>query len=132
MVVGYLSAIKTAYKLFFIIIPILGVSLLIMFAKNQIPDSCFDDLEGNRDIILNNLKKCADVCWKKHDFGNDKFNEDCYVIKITPNPGKISEEDLNSFYPDAVSEVGFDLEEGITYRLLMRYDGSKPEIRIKN
>jgi hypothetical protein len=127
-----LSAVKSVYRVLFIVIPLVGVLVLIMFASNQLPSHCSETVSGDKRLIVSTLSDCASNCWRKHDFGQDLEAEDCLVIQVTPVGFTLENSDLESIHEDAKTQFDFDLEDNTTYRLLLRYNPSEPEISIIN
>ena len=122
---------KLLTSLIFIIVPIAAMIVYISISGQIFPKECKLELKGGASSILGSLKVCVDNCWNKHDFGNDIYSDDCYVVSIDPtNP--LSKEMVEKFLnkPANVKTYFDELESGRKYRVKIRYNSSAPEISI--
>ena len=76
------------------------------------------------------MKQCVDKCWSSHNYGQDIYNEDCYVIDV-----KISEDVTKSSLEAGLEEKSVNiyfelLEKDTNYKLKIRYNASAPEISL--
>jgi hypothetical protein len=117
--------------LIFIIVPIAAMIVYISISGQIFPKECKLDLRGKASHILSSLKVCVDNCWSKHDFGNDIYSDDCYVVSIN-STNSLSKNTMEKFLnrPANVKAYFDELESGRKYRLKIRYNSSAPEISI--
>ena len=91
------------------------------------PQECYTEINGTYDRVITNVQKCADLCWRKHDYGKDLDNDDCFVVNVYSENGNVTKTDLENEYIKCYFDV---VEQGKSYRLKIRYDASVPEISL--
>jgi len=120
---------KIVPEMMYIVIPILAIVIFIYLSWQHVSVECHTDLNSTSDIVLVNLKRCIDNCWKKHDFGTDREVEDCYVMNLLIQGDKniIG----NDFSDRNYVRVYFDsLEPSIYYTIKIRYNPTGKEISL--
>lgn len=125
-----MAASRTVFKLMFILIPILGLIILIYTASHQF-DYCSESIISSKKFVMANFEKCAKVCWKKHSYGSDLESDDCFKIEIKSGD-EIKIKELEEIHEETGVYIDHDLPAGTTFKLLMRYNSTKPEISILN
>ena len=103
-------------------------ALIIYVSLVQTERECVTSLQGNKLKILGNLKRCVDACWRKSDFGNSPYSEDCYVMTINSS-STITANDVKKFIPNCEPEFSL-LEENVEHKIKIRYDASTKKIRL--
>lgn len=110
----------------YIVIPILVVIVFIYLSWQHVSVECHTDLNSTRDVVLLNLEKCIDNCWKKHDFGSDREVEDCYIMNLFIQDKHIV---ANDFSNRNYVQASFDsLEPYMNHTIKIRYDSAKKGI----
>lgn len=119
---------KISVELMYIVIPILAIIVFIYLSWQHVPVECHTDLNSTSDVVLSNLGRCIDNCWKKHDFGVDREVEDCYIINLLIQDKRIV---ANDFSNRNYVKVYFDsLEPSIYHTIKIRYDPVEKEISL--
>lgn len=128
----HLSVIKTVPGMIFIIISILVIITLIYLASQQNPEYCFTDLNATSDVILLNVKNCVNICWKRHDFGNDIETEDCYLMDVFIQDKDLITEDFEKYFPrNSFVKIYFDdLKSLSQQKIKIRYNATGKEISL--
>ena len=122
-----MSIIRAVPGLFYIIIAVATIIIFMMLMWQHVPQKCYEELNGTSVRVTDNLEKCADMCWRKHDFGSDLENDDCYIINVFVQDGNISKQDFEN---DNL-HVYFDrIESGKQYKIKIRYNATGPEISL--
>jgi hypothetical protein len=112
----------------YIVIPILAVIVFIYLSWQHVSVECHTDLNSTSDLVLSNLERCIDNCWKKHDFGSDREVEDCYTINLFIQDKRIAG---NDFSNRNYVKVYFDsLEPKIYHTIKIRYNPVGKEISL--
>jgi hypothetical protein len=112
----------------YIVIPILAIIVFIYLSWQHVPVECHTDLNSTSDVVLSNLGRCIDNCWKKHDFGVDREVEDCYIINLLIQDKRIV---ANDFSNRNYVKVYFDsLEPKIYHTIKIRYNPVGKEISL--
>ena len=125
---GLLSAIKLVPEMMYIVIPISMIIILIYLAWQQVQVECHTDLNATSDVVLLNLKKCIENCWKKHGFGEDREIDDCYLIDVYIQDRDLTRDDF--IFLDFVM-VDFDVLEPLSeHKVKIRYDGTERIIKL--
>lgn len=119
--------------LFLIVVPIAAILIYITIAWQLYRSSvkCYTNLNGSSHYVLSSLRDCVEKCWSKHGFGEDTYNDDCYLIEIfLKDPLKKAE--IEGFLSStAPTKAYFDLlEEGVEHKLKVRYNFTGPEISL--
>lgn len=120
--------IKLIPEMMYIVIAIAFIILVIFLSWQHVPKQCHTDLNSTSDVVLLNLERCIDNCWKKHDFGRDLENDDCYVINVFVRDRSLTEDDFtNKNYV----RINFDsLERLSEHKLKVRYNAIDKEINL--
>ncbi len=122
-----MSVIRAVPGLFYIIIAVATIIIFIMLMWQHVPQKCYEELNGTSVRVTDNLEKCADMCWRKHDFGSDLENDDCYIINVFVQDGNISKQDFENEF----IQVYFDkIEKEKLYKIKIRYNATGPEISL--
>lgn len=123
-----LSAVKLVPEMMYIVIPIVMIIILVYLAWQQVQVECHTDLNASSDVVLLNLNKCIENCWRKHDFGRDLITDDCYLINIYIQDKELTKED---FTPLDYLRIDFDvLEPFFKHKVKIRYDGDERIINL--
>jgi len=126
--VGLLSAIKLVPEMMYIIIPIAAILLFIYLAWQQVQVECHTDLNSTSDVVLLNLNRCVENCWKKHGFGDDLEVDDCYSIYVFIQDKELTKDD---FIRLDYLMVDFDVLEPLSeHKVKIRYDGTERIIKL--
>ena len=105
------------------IITTIGITFFIYLAWQQVPVECHTDLNSTADVVLLNLNKCVENCWKKHGFGNDLDVDDCYLIDVFIQDKELKKDDFTKL--DYI-KVDFDsLEPLFKHKVKIRYSGNE-------
>lgn len=119
---------KLVPEMMYIVIPILALIIFVYLSWQHVPVECHTDLNSTSDVVLLNLKRCIDNCWKKHDFGLDGETEDCYIISLFIQDKSIVG---NNFSDRDYVNVYFDsLEPSIEHMIKIRYNATGKEISL--
>jgi len=121
--------IKTVPEMMFIIIAIFSIIALILIAQHTRPSYCSTDMNTTSSAVMSNLKKCIDICWKKHDFGSDPTLEDCYLITLSTTDFPIKKSQLDILENVKVN-WDYDLVPSQEYKILVRYSYSAQKIEL--
>lgn len=98
------------------------IIILVYLAWQQVQVECHTDLNSTHDVVLLNLNKCIENCWRKHDFGRDLETDDCYLIDVFIQDKNLTE---NDFTPLDYVNVTFNvLEPLFEHKVKIRYDGN--------
>lgn len=125
---GCLSVSRMVTELMFILIPIATVLIFIKLGWLQMSVSCPRSLNSTADVVISNLYKCIDECWKKHDFGSDLESEDCYVIDVFVQDRDVAPEELSR--RNYVRTYFYGLWAGVECRVKIRYNATGREISV--
>jgi hypothetical protein len=68
----------------FILIPIVAIIIYISIL-NQLPTECKSEIGGTKNSISESLMDCVNSCWSKHNFGQDIFSDDCFLVTVYSN-----------------------------------------------
>ena len=99
------------------------IIILVYLAWQQVQVECHTDLNSTYDVVLLNLNKCINNCWKKHDFGRDLETDDCYLIDVYIQDRGLKKDD---FTPLDYVRIDFDeLEPLFKHKVKIRYDGDE-------
>jgi len=119
---------EISVEMLYIVIPILAIIIFIYLSWQHVPVECNTDLNSTSDVVLVNLKRCIENCWKKHDFGADIETEDCYMINLFIRDKRITQ---NDFSDHNYVKLYFDsLEPSISYTIKIRYNATGKEISL--
>lgn len=126
--VGLLSAIKLIPEMMYIVIPIAVIIILIYISWQQVPIKCHTDLNSTSDVVVLNLNRCIENCWKKHGFGDDLETDDCYLIDVYIQDKILTKDDFSRL--DYV-RVDFDVLEPLSeHKVKIRYNGIEKMINL--
>jgi len=119
---------KMLTYMMFVLVPIVAIIIYIMISWNALPE-CKAEISGTKFVILGSLKSCADACWSKHNFGQDIFSDDCFLVTVSPNI-TITRSEMDSFF-GSVAKVYLDsLEPNNAYLIKVRYNSTGKEISL--
>lgn len=110
----------------YIVIPIVGIIFFVYLSWQHAPTYCHVDLNSTSDVVMLNLGKCIDDCWKKNDFGNDLENTDCYVLNVYVQDRAITRNDFSS--RKYVKAYFNSLESLSPHKLKIRYNATEKGI----
>jgi hypothetical protein len=112
----------------FILIPI--VALIVYFSiLNQFFTECKEEIAGSKLFVLGSLEKCVSLCWSKHNFGQDIFSDDCFIVSVKSS-NMIKRSDMENFF-ESMTKIYFDvLEPDKTYKIKIRYNSTGKEISL--
>ena len=113
-------------EMMYIVIPILAVIIFIYLSWQHTPIECHTDLNSTSSIVLENLKRCIDNCWERHDFGSDRETEDCYVINLFIQNKDITKNDFSD--RNYVKLYSDSLEHSREQTIKIRYNATAKEI----
>jgi len=122
-----MSVIRAVPGLFYIIIAVATIIIFMMLMWQHVPQKCYEELNGTSVRVIDNLEKCADMCWRKHDFGSDLENDDCYIINVFVQDDNISKQDFEN---DDLHVYFDQIESGKQYKIKIRYNATGPEISL--
>jgi len=126
--VELLSAIKLVPEMMYIVIPIAMIIILVYLAWQPVQVECHTDLNSTYDVVLLNLNKCIENCWRKHDFGRDLETDDCYLIDVYIQDRNLTRDD---FTPSDYVSIDFDSLEPLSkHKVKIRYDGEERIINL--
>ena len=112
----------------FILIPIVAIMVYISIS-GQFVSECKPQISGTRLSVLGSLKNCVDLCWSKHDFGQDIFSDDCFMVTVYPN-STIAKGDMEIFF-GLNTNIYFDsFEPDTVYKIKVRYNSTGKEISL--
>ena len=77
-----------------------------------------------------NLNKCVELCWKRHNFGEDTTVDDCYSITIWINDRPIEKDELEKLSENVKVYWNDDLEPKFNYNIKIRYNYTGKEISL--
>jgi len=115
----------------FIVVAIVGILIYILISWQSFSKECRTNLAGNINSILGNLNTCVNNCWSKHNFGEDIYSDDCYIVSIN-STSNLSKETIEKFFSKSAStKVYFDsLEKDIKHNIKIRYNSTGKEISL--
>lgn len=122
-----LSVLSAAHKLMFLLIGLAAITIFVVIMWQTVPSYCDEEINGTYTRVITNIQKCADQCWRKHDYGTDLENDDCFILSVYSEDENILKQDLENEYINLYFNV---IEAGKIYRLKIRYDASVPNIVI--
>jgi hypothetical protein len=112
----------------FILIPIAAIIVYISIL-NQFSFECKEEIVGTKLSVLGSLKNCINLCWSKHDFGQDIFSDDCFIVLVNSS-SMITKTDMENFF-ESMTKVYFDsLELNKAYKLKIRYNSTGKEVSL--
>jgi hypothetical protein len=112
----------------FILIPI--VAIIVYFSiLTKFSVECKSEILGSKLSVLGHLKNCIDLCWSKHNFGQDIFSDDCFVVLVNSS-NMITRDDMEKIF-DRMTKVYFDfLEPNKAYMVKIRYNSTGKEVSL--
>lgn len=123
---------KIVADMMLIVIPIAAILLFISIAWKQVPNRCWENLNGSKEGILISLRKCINNCWSKHDFGAEPIIDDCYSISMWIEDKDITKKDLEGIEKYVKSYLEGDLIKKTQYNIKIRYNYTGSEISLVN
>jgi len=122
-----MSIIRAVPGMFHLIVAIAVIVIFMILMWQHVPQKCYEELNGTSVRVKDNLEKCADMCWRRHNFGSDLENDDCYVIDVFVQDFDIVKQDFESEF----IQVYFDkIEKEKLYKIKIRYNATGPEISL--
>ena len=122
-----MSVIRAVPGMFHLIVAIAVIVIFMILMWQHVPQKCYEELNGTSVRVEDNLEKCADMCWRRHNFGSDLENDDCYIIDVFVQDSDILKQDFESEF----IQVYFDkIEKEKLYKIKIRYNATGPEISI--
>ena len=119
---------EISVEMLYIVIPILAITIFIYLSWQHVSVECHTDLNSTSDVVLVNLKRCVENCWKKHDFGADREVEDCYIMNVFIKDKRIEGKD---FFDHDYVKVYFGSLEPLRYHTIkIRYNATGGEISL--
>ncbi|MEM5829286.1 MAG: hypothetical protein QW040_00440 [Candidatus Aenigmatarchaeota archaeon] len=112
----------------FVVIPIVAVIVYISLSAKFISE-CKEEITGTKFSVLGSLSNCIKLCWSKHNFGQDIYSDDCYLVKVNSST-RITKDEMESFF-GGETKVYFDsLEPSVVYGIKIRYNSTGKEISL--
>jgi|YelNatPaOPRAMG01_1025707.scaffolds.fasta_scaffold12868_2 hypothetical protein len=112
----------------FILIPIVAIIVYISIL-NRFSVECKTEITGPKLSVLGSLKNCINLCWSKHDFGQDIFSDDCFIVSIN-STSMITKTDMENFFEN-MTKTYFDfIEPNKAYKLKIRYNSTGKEVSL--
>jgi len=112
----------------FIVVPIFAMIVYISLS-GQFAAECKTEASGTSLSIIGSLGKCASLCWSKHNFGQDTYSDDCFIVTVyTKNA--ITRSEMENFF-GSTAKVYFDsLDSNSTSKIKVRYNSTGKEISL--
>lgn len=122
---------KLLTSLIFIVVPIAAIIIYISISWQAFPNECKTNLAGGSLSVLGDLKTCVDSCWSKHNFGQDVYSDDCYLVSIN-STSPLSKGTMESFLNSSTNtKVYFEsLDGNVEYQIKIRYNSTGKEISL--
>jgi hypothetical protein len=112
----------------FLLIPIVAIIVYISIL-NQFSVECKREIKGSKLFVLGSLKNCASLCWSKHNFGQDIFSDDCFLVSVS-SADLITRSDMENFF-ESMTKIYFDfLKPNVDYEMKIRYNSTGKEISL--
>jgi hypothetical protein len=119
---------KMLTYMIFILIPIVAMIVYISISS-QFVSECKSEIVGSKISVIGSLRSCVKSCWSKHNFGQDIFSDDCFLVTVNSS-NTLTRKEMESFFGD-MTKVYFDsIEPGSIYKIKIRYNSTGKEISL--
>jgi hypothetical protein len=119
---------KMLTYMMFVLIPIVAIIIYISISS-QVISECKSEIGGTKFSVLGSLKNCVNACWSKHNFGQDVFSDDCFIVTVSPNT-TITKSEMEKFF-GAMTKVYFDsFDSNSVYKIKVKYNSTGKEISL--
>ncbi len=118
---------EITFEIIYVLIPVIAAVIFIYLSWQHVSVQCHTYLNSTSKVVLLNLKRCAENCWKKHDFGSDLENDDCYLINVLVQDVGLSK---NDFSDHAYVKLYSDIQPSIEQKIKIRYNATGNEVSL--
>lgn len=123
---------EMVFKPLLIIVSIVALVILLSIVLKTGEPRCFTRLNGTGTDVLRDLRTCVSNCWSKHGFGEDIYNDDCYVIDIFVQDRKLGRAEIEAFLNGEIPVRAYfkEIAKGSKIKVKVRYNATSPEISL--
>ena len=122
-------SVKLIPEVLYFLIALALIVVIIGMSWESMENRCVTTLNATHDLVVLNLERCIENCWRKHDYGRDLNVEDCYLVTLFIQDEPLNSEDL---LKKEYTLPEFDsLDELRVHKLLIRYEPSLKKIVVR-